>query len=294
MRLRGGAAVTGTAALLRALPRRLALGCGRALGRLWGDLDRRHVALAVEHLARALPHWDEGRRWRTARGVYAHFGQVTADLLWLAGRGTRLMAASTFEGEEHVRAAAERGRGTLLVTAHVGNWEAHGVAHGLRFGPIAVVARPLDDPALDARLNAFRGEGGNQVVPKRHALGEVLRRLRAGGVVALLVDQNMPPGDGVFAEFFGRPAATTTVAAALALKTGCALVPCRSRLEPDGRYLFTYEPALEVPASGDRSADLHRVTQALTARIEDWVRQTPEQWLWIHRRWRTQPAEAPS
>jgi KDO2-lipid IV(A) lauroyltransferase len=194
-------------------------------------------------------------------------------------------------GAEHVEAARSAGRGVLLVTAHFGNWEVHGMAHGWLFGPIGVIARPLDNPALDARLCEVRRRPGNTVIYKKRALPQVLRLLRDNRGVAILIDQNVQQGDGVFVDFFGRPAATTTAAAALALKTGCALVPSHTELREDGRYALVYEPALEVPASGDRDADVHRLTQRLTGVIEEWVRRRPEQWLWLHRRWKTQPAE---
>ena len=116
-----------------------------------------------------------------------------------------------------------------------------------------------------------------------------MRRLRDKGSVAILVDQNMQAQDGIFVEFFGRPACTTTVAAALAVKTGCAIIPVRAELLPSGRYHAVCEPALEWTPSSDRDADIARLTQKMTAVIEGWVRDRPEQWLWLHRRWKTQP-----
>lgn len=277
--------------LVARLPRRMSLGLGRRLGRLWGELDRRHVAIAAANLARAFPHWDEPRAWRTARSVYAHFGAAMVDLLWLDGRGREgVLPLVEVEGREHVEAALAAGRGALLVTAHIGNWELHGLAHGWLFGPIGVIARPLDNPALDERLCALRTRGGNLVISKRKALASVLRLLREGRGVAVLIDQNVQEKDGIFVDFFGKPAATTTAAAALALKTGCALVPTHTLLGPDGRYRLVYDPPLEWQPGGDRRADIAAITQQLTTVIERWVREAPEQWLWMHRRWKTQPA----
>lgn len=272
------------------LPRRAALAIGRSLGRLLGELDRRHLAIAAGNLRHAFPEWDEGRVLRTARAVYTHFGSVLLDLLWMEGRTPdRLRSLLEVRGPEHVERGMAAGRGALLVTAHIGNWELHGVAHGLLFGPIHVVARPLDNPLLDRRLCALRTMAGNTVLYKQRALARILRALREGGAVAILIDQNVQPGDGIFVDFFGRPAATTTVAAALAVKNGCALVPCRTELLPDGRYRIAYQPAVEWSPSGDRQADIACLTQRLTRTIEDWVRETPEQWLWMHRRWKTRP-----
>ena len=276
--------------LVNRVPRRLSLKLGRGLGRLWGELDSRHARIAAGNLGRAFPHWDETRRWRTAREVYAHFGAALLDVLWLEGRGREaVMSRVEVEGREHVEAAMAPGRGALLVTAHIGNWELHGLAHGWLFGAIGVIARPLDNPALDQRLCGVRAQGGNTVIYKRRALATVLRLLREGRGVAVLIDQNVQADDGIFVDYFGQPAATTTVAAALALKTGCALVPTHTVLRADGTYRLIYDPPLAFQPTGDRRADVKHITQELTRAIERWVRETPGQWLWIHRRWKTQP-----
>ena len=280
-------------AILRRLPRGAALWLGRCLGRLMGVLDPRHVGLAVENLRRAFPDWDERRLDETARGVYVHFGQVLLDILWLQGRPREeVLQVVEVQGREHVERAMAAGRGAIMATAHMGNWEVHGVAHGWIFGAIDVIARPLDNPALDLRLNALRGASGNSIVYKQRALARILRSLRAGRGVAILVDQNVQAREGVFVEYFGRPAATTTVVAALVLKTGCAVVPAHSEVLPDGRYRMIYDPPLSWTPSGDRDADIRRITQDVTRQIEKWVRRAPEQWLWTHRRWKTRPEDA--
>jgi len=288
-RLEAGAASTLTF-LVRWLPRRLVLGLGRVLGGMYARLDRRHVAVAMENLRHAFPDWDDARRLRTALGVYRHFGAVILDLLWLQDRSREeILGIVAFAGAEHVEAALARGKGFICATGHIGNWEAHAVGHGYAFATAAVVGRPLDNPALDARLVRLRSSSGNAVVSKRRALPDILRFLRANKAVAILMDQNVQEDDGIFVTLFGRPAATTPVAAALAAKTGCAVLPGHSVLLPDGRYLVTYEEPVFFESTGDRTADVARLTQGLTARVEAWIRAHPEQWLWIHRRWKTQP-----
>lgn len=277
-------------ALVRPLPRRWALALGRALGRLLADLDPRHVAIAAGNLRHAFPHWDQARVLRTARAVYAHFGQTLVDILWMDGQPPEsLLALVVEEGRENADRVRAAGHGAVYVSGHFGNWEFYGVAWGWMAEPVGVVARPLDNPALDARLNAFRARSGNTVISKRRALQDVLRLLRRGAGVAILVDQNVQEQDGIFVEFFGRPAATTTVAAALAVKTGCALVPVHCEALPDGRYKFVYDRPVEWTSTGNRQEDIARLTQALTTAIEGWVRRRPEQWLWMHRRWKTRP-----
>lgn len=277
-------------ALVRRLPRRATLALGGALGRLWGALDRRHLRIAADNLRLSFPEWDEARVLATARGVYAHFGRVLLDILWMEGRPPRdLLAVADVEGLEHLRAAIASGRGVVCPTAHFGNWEFQGVASSLLVGPSSVVARPLDNPHLDRRLVRFRTSTGNTVIYKQRALAQVMKAIRQGGTVAIVVDQNVQEKDGIFVLFFGRPACTTTVAAALALKTGCTILPVCCPMGPDGRYRLIYGPPVEWTGGGRRDEDVDRLTQHLTSVIEGWVRESPEQWLWLHRRWKTQP-----
>jgi KDO2-lipid IV(A) lauroyltransferase len=286
------AAVT---AVVRRLPRRLVLALGRGLGRLWGAFDQRHLRIAADNLRQAFPDWDEQRVLRTARGVYAHFGAILFDILWMDGRSREeLLAITDVEGLEGARAAVASGRGVVCPTGHFGNWEFQGVASALLVGPFAVVARPLDNPDLDRRLVGLRTSTGNTVIYKRRALTQIMQTIRDGGVVAIVIDQNVQEKDGIFVDFFGRPACTTTVAAALALKMDCMIVPVRCPLGPDGRYRMVYGPPVEWEGEGRGPEAVAALTQQLTSIIEGWVREHPEQWLWLHRRWKTQPASTPS
>ena len=170
-------------AVVRRLPRRVVLAIGRRLGRLWGALDRRHLAIAADNLRRAFPEWDEARVQATARGVYAHFGTVLLDILWMEGRpAEELLALADLEGVEHLTGRARRGRGVVSPSAHLGNWEFQAIAYGPAVGPSAVVARPLDNPALDRRLVGLRASGGNTVIYKQKALAAGADRdLHEGG-----------------------------------------------------------------------------------------------------------------
>jgi KDO2-lipid IV(A) lauroyltransferase len=281
--------------VVRRLPRRAVLATGRRLGLAWARLDVRHLAIAAENLRRAFPDWDEARVDRTARGVYAHFGTVILDLLWMEGRPVEeLLALADLDGVEHLQNARAAGRGVISPSAHFGNWEVQAVASVPLVGPVASIARPLDNPALDRRLVALRTSTGNTVIYKQKALAHVMKTIRDGGIVAVLIDQNVQEKDGIFVRFFGRPASTTTVAAAVALKTGCAIVPVHCALQPNGRYLMSYGPPVEWAGSGRRDEDVAALTQHLTTLVEGWVRERPEQWLWLHRRWKTQPSASPA
>jgi KDO2-lipid IV(A) lauroyltransferase len=283
-------------AVVRRLPRRLVLALGRGLGRVWGALDARHLRVAADNLRQAFPDWDERRVLATARAVYAHFGAVILDLCWMAGRpAEELLALADLEGVEHLQNARAAGRGVVSPSGHLGNWEIQAAASVPKVGNVAMIARPLDNPALDRRLNELRTSTGNTVIYKMKALAQVMQTIRSGGIVAILIDQNMQAKDGIFVRFFGRPACTTTVAAALALKTGCAIVPVRCLLQKNGRYRMVYGPPVDWPRTGRKDEDVAALTQHLTSIIEGWVRENPEQWLWLHRRWKTRPSlETPS
>lgn len=277
------------------LPRATMLRLGGALGGLLSDLDRRHTGIAADGLRRAFPEWDEATVARTARGVYEHFGRVLLDILWLQRRTKEeVLALTDVSGREACLEALAQGRGALMVTAHVGNWEVAGLLLGWLLQPSGVVGRPLDNPRLDRRITAFRARAGNEPVPKWDALKHVIKRVRAGGSAAFLVDQNVQRQDGIFVDFFGRPACTTTVAAALGLRLGAPIVTGYCLLTPEGRYRLIFDPPRTLQATGDKTEDIRRETQALTTQIESWIRATPGQWLWMHRRWHTRPeGEAP-
>jgi KDO2-lipid IV(A) lauroyltransferase len=287
------ALASGLSAIVRRLPRRVVLGLGRALGRLWAALDRRHLRIAEANLRAAFPDWDTRQLRTTARGVYRHFGAVLLDLLWMEGRSAQeLLALADIEGIEQMVTARAEGRGVIALGAHFGNWEFQAIASVPLAGNVAAIARPLDNPLLDRRLVALRSGTGNTVIYKQRALAQAIRALRDGVILAVLIDQNVQAEYGVFVDFFGRPACTTTVAAALALKTGAPIVPVHCILQSNGRYRMVYGPRVEWTGSGRRDQDLLALTQHLTSVIESWVREQPEQWLWLHRRWKTQPAPA--
>jgi KDO2-lipid IV(A) lauroyltransferase len=209
-------------------------------------------------------------------------------------RAEDLLALCDIEGVEHMQAARAEGRGVIAASGHFGNWELQAVASVPLVGHISMIARPLDNPALDRRLVRLRTAGGNTVFYKQKAIARVLTALREGDIVAILIDQNVQAKDGIFVSFFGRPACTTTVAAAIALKTRCAIVPVHCILQPGGRYRMVYGPPVEWAGTGRRDEDVAALTQHLTKVIEDWVRENPEQWLWLHRRWKTMPPRGDS
>jgi len=284
------AAVETALVATRVLPRPALLGLGALLGAMVGRLDRRHTAIARDNLRAAYGEaLTAAERERVVRGCWRHFGRITFDALAFPRLDQRALGTVLkVEGLENARRALAAGRGALVFSAHYGHWEAGAYAMGLLDVPFAVIARPLDNPLLDRRLLALRSGTGNAVIPKRRAVRETMRALARGAAVAILIDQDAR-GDGVFVPFFGRLAATTPTLALLALRTGAPIVPVFARVEANGTISVHVEPAMEVADTGDRDADVLRVTAACTAEVERWVRRDPEQWLWMHRRWKTPP-----
>lgn len=280
-------------ALARLIPRPLFLRLGRALGAFVAAVDRRHRDIAKDNLRRSFPDWTEDRVDRVARGVWVHFGGVMFDLVRILARGPAVVdRLAVIEGREHAEAAHRSPHGVVLMTAHFGNWETHGIIHAKHFGSIGVVARPLDNPTLDRAMRELRESAGNEVIEKEHAMIRCMRRLRASQGVAFVVDQNVQEKEGIFVEFFDRPACTTPFAARLALKTGALVLPCRAVMAPDLTYRVIYDAPMDPKEYGEGEAAVTALTQAMALRTEMWIRENPDQWLWMHRRWHTKPPGA--
>jgi KDO2-lipid IV(A) lauroyltransferase len=290
------ALLRGVTGLVRRLPQRGATRLGHAIGWLAYHLDVRHRRITLENLAATFPERSVQERTRIAREVFAHFGRKLIELLWFTGlTPEKQLSLVEFVGAEHIEAARAAGRGVLIVTGHFGFWELHALAHGLRLGPMAVVARALDNPLLDLLLIDVRSSTGNIVIDRKGGLRRIMRALNANQSVAVLIDQHILTADAVKVDFLGRPAATTSAVAVLAMRTGAAVIPAFSLPLNDGRYRLIYERPIEVPAEG--SADAVRdLTQRCTKVLEKYVRAHPERWLWMHRRWRedVRTTESPS
>jgi Kdo2-lipid IVA lauroyltransferase/acyltransferase len=269
----------------RMCPMPVVLAAGTVLGRLFHALDRPHRRLALSNLEAAFPNRPAAERDAIAREMFSHFGRLLMVLLKFSTmRPEQMLAHVEFEGEERVAAAHALERGVLLFTGHFGFWEINALVHALRLHPMAVLARPLDNPLLNDLLERVRGRTGNAVIYRKGALRRVLRALAANQAVALLIDQHIHT-DAVAVDFFNRPAATTTALAALALRTGAPVIPVFALPLPGGRFRMVYEHAVEPPADGAPDA-LRQFTQRCTDVLEMYVRRYPGLWLWMHRRWR--------
>jgi KDO2-lipid IV(A) lauroyltransferase len=280
------AAVAGVVQAVRLLPMPAVLGAGSLLGAAFHFFDRPHRRLAVRNLRAAFPLRSEEECRAIARGMFGHFGRLLTVLLkFTTMRPEQMLSLVEFEGEERVVAAHKAGRGVLLFTGHFGFWEINALVHALRLSPIAVLARPLDNPLLHDLLESARRRTGNTVIYRRGAIRRVLRALADNQAVALLIDQHIQSADAVYVDFFNRPAATTSALAALALRTGAPVVPVFALPQPGGRFRMVYEHAVEPPRGDDPDA-IRAFTQRCTDVLEMYVRRYPELWLWMHRRWR--------
>ncbi|MCX7603861.1 MAG: lysophospholipid acyltransferase family protein [Bryobacteraceae bacterium] len=247
-------------------------------------------AAAWRNFEIAMPELPRGERARLLEGCWTNLARVLA----MVAQFPRIHAGNVgrfirYEGLENYQRARARGRGVLVATAHLGNWEFSAFAHALMTEPMAVVVRPLDNPLLDALATRYRTLSGNRILGRgQHFLRPLLETLHAGGAVGILVDQNVTADRGVFVDFFGRKACVDSGLARLAHRTGAAVLLGYALWSgAEQRYVLHFEP--EIPISGDALAD----TQAVHARLEAAIRRAPDQWLWIHRRWKTRPPGEP-
>jgi KDO2-lipid IV(A) lauroyltransferase len=284
-------AVTSVRSVLKVLPHGVASGLGAGLGFLFYLVDRPHRRVAWTNLAQALPSRTEAERQTIVKRMFAHFGRLLFEILKFSTLSDEQMLERVeFEGEDRARLAYAQGKGVLFFTGHFGYWEIHALVHGLRLQPIGVLARALDNPYLNEMLESVRSRTGNSVIYRQGAVRRVLKMLNAGQGVALLIDQHMHSPDAIWVDFFGRPAATTSTLAALALRTGAPVVPVFAIPIEGGRYRVIYEHAVSPPATEDANA-IREFTQRCTDVLEMYVRRRPELWLWMHRRWRHESAK---
>ncbi len=272
------------------LPRRLCLLMGAALGTLLFYADKKHRRLALSNLDRAFgPRLSPDLRRRIARDSFKHFGQmIAANLKWMHLGESRREELLAVEGENNIRRALEEGKGVLLFSAHLGNWE---IASSVisKIGRLSVVARPLDNRLLEKELVRFRNSLGARVISKFQAARPIIRSLRQNEIVAILIDQNVLRSQAVFVDFFGIPAATTPSLASFHLRARSPILPIFCYLTPSLSYRVKIGEPLQVELSGDSKQDVLKITQSSTKMIEAEIRDHISDWLWFHNRWKTRP-----
>lgn len=276
--------------LFKFAPEPLALGLGSALGWVAGSIVRIRRRVVDENLRRAFPAAPPGWRRRVAAACYRHLGRESVMTFRLAGASRdRIRSITEVDGIEELQAALAEGKGVVVATGHLGNWEMGAAAVAARGVPVDAVVQVQRNQRFDADLRRAREGLGIQVMSKQSAPRGVLTSLRRGRLAALVADQNVRRA-GIFVDFFGVPAATARGPAVFALRTGAPLwagaalrVPGRGT-----RYRVVLRP-VQAELTGDHEEDVLRLTRAHTALLESWVREAPEQYFWQHKRWKTRP-----
>jgi Kdo2-lipid IVA lauroyltransferase/acyltransferase len=273
------------------LPRPWARAAGITLGQLVYLFHAKLRRVGMRNLQLAFPEKTARERKKILRGVFTSLGRQLGEVC-LFPRYTRenVTDVVVYSGFENFEQAQVRGKGVLYLTAHLGGWELSAFAHSLQGHPLHVVMRGMDNPYLDRFVQSMRTMHGNRAVDKDNFVRGLLSAMKAGETVGILMDTNMTPPQGVFVDFFGIAACTASGLARIALRTDAAVVPGFTIWDRELRkYILRFEPALKLIRTGDEEADIVANTAMFTKVIETYVRRYPDQWLWVHRRWKTRP-----
>jgi Kdo2-lipid IVA lauroyltransferase/acyltransferase len=283
--------IVGGLRIVSAIGRRIPLPTGQALGRTLGSFAhlvlRRERRKALANIAIAFPEWDETRRRATIRAMFRHFGMSLFELVWFPNMDVAERDRRTvIEGAEPMLSLIDEGRGVLVFTAHCGNWEWMSYSVGLWGRPTHVLQRERDAPEMNAFITEMRARSGVHTIDRgtSAAAREMIQALRRGGILAFLIDQALRT-DSVQVPFFGRPAQTPIGPARLAIRTEAIAVAIFTRRLADGRHQLTVSEPIECKRGDDPVA----LTAHMTRLIEGQIRLAPEQWVWMHDRWRYRP-----
>jgi len=276
----------------RLLPYGFAGWLGEGIGRLFYCFDKRHRLIAIDNLRLSFTgEKTELELQDILIRLYKNFGRGLIETTCLAKmNGDQIKSLTEMTGLEHYEAAHQQGKGVILLSAHFGNWEWMGVALSVYGIEMHAVMRPMNNPYLDKLVQGWRTRFGNVLLNKRTDSGQIIKLLREGVAMGFLLDQNVRLRQAVFVDYFGRPAATNKALATIALRTDAPVLPTFIIKKPDG-YKLVIEKALVLPRTGRLKTDLLEITALFTKVIEGYVRQYPDHWLWLHRRWRTRPPE---
>ena len=285
-----GPALLGAIRVIGCIPRKAGIRIGSVVGRLLFALDKKHRNIAINNISRAFgwqPQSDEVLR--IVRQVFNNLGTMIFEIAWAARLSPEvLMRHFKISGREHYHRAMEKGKGVLLLTAHMGNWELFTVIAHMAGIPANVVYRPLDSQALDEAVKQIRCRFGAELIPTKRAFFRIVKALKKKECVAMLMDQNVDYYNGVFADFFERRACTNKGMAVMALRTEAPVVPIFLLREG---LSFRAEVCPEIPLTktGDSQKDIELNTEKYNRAIEKIIRQYPDQWFWVHQRWKTRP-----
>lgn len=274
---------------LRYLPLSFANALALAATRVLDKIAPRLRRVALTNLAFALPDLDPAAHRAIVNGVFESIARTLVALArFPALNRSNISEWIAYDGLENYQAAKHQGRGVLIATAHVGNWELSAFAHALMTEAMFVMVRPLDNPLIDRLVERRRSLSGNHLIDKRDAARAVMKALRRNQAVGVLIDQNTAAAEGVFIDFFDKLACAGSGFVKLAHRSQAPVIPGFALWDkPTQRYILRFYPPVQM--TGNVQAD----TQRLHSAIEDVIRQHPDQWMWIHRRWKTRPPGEP-
>jgi len=273
-----------------AVPRKMRIGFFTGMFRLFYYLAPRRRLITLHNLRCAFPEKSTTEIKSIAKGAYRTLGISSADFFEIPSlTKDNIGDLVDVEGLEYCTKALEKNRGMLMLGAHFGNWELAAVAFSLLFKPAVITYRPLDSPTLDNLVLWVRSSSGNILIDKKRAMRKMLRSLTHNEIVATMIDQNMSRREGVFVDFFGQPACTTTGLALISLHTESPVIPAYIVRLENGRYKLIIREEIQIAHTGNEDKDVHVNTQNFTQVVEDIVREYPEQWFWLHQRWKTKP-----
>ena len=284
-------------AFFRAIPRGAGAAVIRLLATAFYYLDARHRHIADVNLRIAFPGMPRRQRSAIARRCFQNAGMNLLEISRLdiltPENISSLVDYDNTDGLNNYREALSRNKGILYLTGHFSSWELLPTAHAMYGYPLSFTTRPLDNARLEKYLRRVRESKGNTVIYKKDSARHILKELKAGRTVGVLMDHNVNPSEGVFADFFGVPAATSTGVALLALRTEAPVLTGYLTPLRNGRYTFKFLPPIDMVRTGDTAEDLRVNTQRLNDILERIIREQPESWLWGHKRWKNRPPEDP-
>jgi len=278
-----------------ALPRPVARGLAAFVVALLFWLRPKLRKTAEFNLRLAFPEGTDTQRQALVRKMVRNLGRMAAEFARLPQlTKDNVSELVILDGHENFLTGQARGKGVLYLTGHVGAWELSSFAHALYGHPLHYMARPLDNKRLDALVNRYRCASGNRPIFKNESARTMLKVLKDAGTIGILADQNTLPAEGVFVDFFGKAACTTTGIARVALHTDAAVVPGFAYWDAGVRkYRLRFEPPIELIRTGDTEHDVFENTQKFAKVLEEIIRKYPDQWVWVHARWKMRPAAEP-
>jgi Lauroyl/myristoyl acyltransferase len=274
----------------RGIPLMVRKGFFMVLFSLFYHLITKNRLIVLHNLQRSFPEKDLKELMRIAKVVYRHFAIVSAEFFDLPFITTEnIHKWVEVDGLENYQAAIAKGKGALSIVAHFGNWELMTIAVPIYLKPMYIVYRPLDNPVFDNIVEYVRTMNGNILIPKGGSGKKIMELLKENQIIGILSDQNVAAYEGVFVDFFGRPACTGVGLAVMAMRSGASVVPAFMARQKSGKYRLILKPAVEITHTDNYDADLVVNTQRFTKIVEEIIREYPDQWFWFHQRWKTKP-----